>query len=37
MKQINRIYGGIEAETRKTQVSLQIISHMRGLPSINKT
>ena len=34
MKQINRIYGGAEAETRKSQVSFQIISLMRGLPSI---
>ena len=34
MKQINRIYGGVEAETRKSQVSFQIISLMRGLPSI---
>ena len=37
MKQINRIHDGIEAETRKSQVSFQIISLMRGLPSINKT
>ena len=34
MKQINRIYGGVEAETRKSQVSFHIISPMRGLPSI---
>ena len=34
MKQINRIYGGVEAETRKSQASFQIISLMRGLPSI---
>ena len=34
MKQINRIYGGVEAETRKSQVSFQIIGLMRGLPSI---
>ena len=25
MKQINRIYSGVEAETRKSQVSFQII------------
>ena len=37
MTQINRIYGGIEAETRKSQVSFQIISLILGLPSINKT
>ena len=29
MKQINRIYGGVEAETRKSQVSFQITSHAR--------
>ena len=34
MKQINRIYGAVEAETRKSQVSFQIISLMRGLPSL---
>ena len=34
MKRINRIYGEVEAETRKSQVSFQIISLMRGLPSI---
>ena len=34
MKQINRIYGGVEAETRKSRVSFQIISLMLGLPSI---
>ena len=34
MKQINRIYGGVEAETRKFQVSFQFISLMLGLPSI---
>ena len=34
MKQINRIYGGVGAETRKSQVSFQIISLMRGLPLI---
>ena len=26
MKQINRFYGGVEAETRKSQISFQIIS-----------
>ena len=31
---INRIYGGVEAETRKSQFSFQIISLMRGLPSL---
>ena len=34
MKQINIIYGGVKAETRKFQVSFQIISLIRGLPSI---
>ena len=34
MKQIDIIYGGVEAETRKSQVSFQIIGLMRGLPSI---
>ena len=34
MKQINRFYGGVEAETMKSQVSFQIISLKRGLPSI---
>ena len=34
MKQVNRFYGGVEAETRKSQVSFQIISFRRGLPSI---
>ena len=34
MKQINIIYGGVEAETRKSYVSFQIVSLMRGLPSI---
>ena len=28
MKQIDRIYGGDEAETKKSQVSFQIISLM---------
>ena len=37
MKQINRIYGGTEAETRKSQVSFQIISLMRGLLASHKT
>ena len=34
MKQVNRFHGGVEAETRKSQVCFQIISLMRGLPSI---
>ena len=31
---INRIYGGVEAETRKSQVSFQLFSPMQVLSSI---
>ena len=37
MQQFNRIYGGVEAETRKSQISFQIISLMQGLPNNLKT
>ena len=30
----NRIYDGVEAETRKSQASFRLFSLMRGLPSI---
>ena len=31
---IDRIYDGVEAETRKSQASFRLFSLMRGLPSI---